>query len=292
MDAMRVAVLGPGGIGGMLGALLAREGHAVTCLARPGTAEHIDRHGLSLSSDRFGEVQAPARGVERLDEPVDACLVATKASHLDDALDRVPPELLGDALLVPLLNGVEHMALLRERFPRARSVAGAIRVVASRSAPGVARQEGQMAALELGPGADELADALRATGLDVAVRPDEASLLWGKLCFLAPVALLTTRHMAALGPVRQEHGDDLAAVVREVAAVARAEGADADPEATLAFVGTVPDAMRSSMQRDAEEGNPTELEAIGGAVLRAAARRGIAVPVTERIVEELRTRLR
>jgi 2-dehydropantoate 2-reductase len=288
---LRVAVLGPGGVGGLLAALLARQGHDVTCLARPGTAAHIDRHGLRLTSPRFGDLTAAVRGAEHLDRPVDVCLVTPKATQLDAALERVPDEVLDGALLVPLLNGVEHMDLLRRRYPAARVVAGAIRVVASRPAPGVVLHEGQLAAVQLGPGAESLADALRGAGLDVAVRPDEAGLLWDKLGFLAPVALLTTQFMTSLGPVREQHGEDLAAVVREVAAVAGAEGAPTDAEATLAFVRSVPDGMRSSMQRDAEAGNPTELEAIGGAVLRAAERHGIDVPVTRRIVGELRTRL-
>ena len=291
MSTLRVAVLGPGGVGGLLAALLARQGHPVTCLAGRDTAARIDRDGLHLSSDRYGDVTAPVRGAERLDTPVDACLVTTKATQLEEALGRVPPETLGTAVLVPLLNGVEHVQLLRERYPRARTVAGSIRVNAARTAPGVVRHEGPLAAVELGPGAETLGDALRGAGLDVAVRTDERGLLWDKLSFLAPLALLTTQYMAPLGPVREQHGQDFEAVVREVAAVARAEGADVDPAATLAFARTVPADMSSSMQRDAEAGNPTELEAIGGAVLRAAARHGLAVPVTEKIVAQLRTRL-
>jgi 2-dehydropantoate 2-reductase len=290
-DPLRVAVLGPGGVGGLLATLLARQGHAVTCLAPAETARYIDRNGVALSSDRYGAVTAHARGAERLDEPVDVCLVTTKAPQLDAALDRVPPELLGDAVLVPFLNGIEHMELLRRRYPAARTVAGAIRVVASRPAPGQFRHEGHLAAVQLGPGADGLRDALERAGLDVTARPDEAGLLWDKLCFLAPVALLTTTLMAPLGAVREQRAEELRAVVREVAAVARADGADADAAATLAFMETVPAEMRSSMQRDAEAGHPTELEAIGGAVLRAAERHGLDVPVTGRLVAALRDRL-
>ncbi len=203
----------------------------------------------------------------------------------------MPASELGGAVLVPLLNGVEHMALLRERYPAARVVAGAIQVVASRTAPGEYRHEGQLCAVRLGPGADALAAALEDAGVDVLVRSDEARLLWDKLCFLAPVALLTTSAAEPLGVVRDEHGAELRAVIDEVAAVARAEGAPADPESTWGFVQGVPAGMTSSMQRDAAAGLPTELEAIGGAVLRAAERHGVDVPVTRRIVEELRARL-
>jgi 2-dehydropantoate 2-reductase len=291
VDPLRIAVLGPGGVGGLLATLLARRGHAVTCLARPDTAAHIDRHGLRLTSDRFGELTAAVRAAVALDFPVDVCLITPKATQLDAALERVAPEAVGTAVLVPLLNGIEHMQLLRARYPEARTVAGAIRVVASRPAPGVVRHEGRLADVQLAPGADELAAALEQAGLDVTTRPDEAGLLWDKLSFLAPVALLTTTVMGPLGAVREQRGAELEAVVEEVAAVARADGAAADAAATLAFMRTVPAEMRSSMQRDAEAGNPTELEAIGGAVLRAAERHGVDVPVTRRLVTELRARL-
>jgi 2-dehydropantoate 2-reductase len=287
VDALRVAVLGPGGVGGLVGTLLARQGHAVTCLAGAETAGHIERHGLRLVSDRYGEVTAPAHGAELLTEPVDVCLVTPKATRLEEALERVPATTLGDAVVVPLLNGLEHMALLRQRYPAARVVAGAIRVVASRTGPGVVRHEGTLAAVQLAPGAERLADALAGAGLDVAVRPDEVGLLWDKLAFLAPVALLTTTLDAPLGAVREQLGDELRALVEEVAAVARAEGAQADAAATLAFMETVPAGMTSSLQRDTAAGHETELEAIGGAVLRAAARHGVDVPVTTRVVTEL-----
>ncbi len=91
--------------------------------------------------------------------------------------------------------------------------------------------------------------------------------------------------------MRRDRTDELRAVVEEVAAVARADGAPSDPAATWAFMQTVPETMRSSMERDAAAGNPLELEAIGGAVLRAAQRHGVDVPATRRLVEELRTRV-
>ena len=54
MDPLRVAVLGPGGVGGLVGTLLARQGHAVACLARAETAGHIERHGLRLVTTGTG----------------------------------------------------------------------------------------------------------------------------------------------------------------------------------------------------------------------------------------------
>jgi 2-dehydropantoate 2-reductase len=137
---------------------------------------------------------------------------------------------------------------------------------------------------------DALAAQLRQAGLDVTVRDDETALLWDKLAFLAPLALLTTHAGAPAGVVRDERRADLETVIGEVAAVAEAAGAQVDPTTILGMFDRVPAGMKSSMQRDAEANRPTELDAIGGAVLRAARRHGIDTPVTGRLVDELRAR--
>jgi 2-dehydropantoate 2-reductase len=72
--------------------------------------------------------------------------------------------------------------------------------------------------------------------------------------------------------------------------VARAEGAAVEEHAVVAFFDSIPAELRSSMQRDADAGSPLELDALGGAIVRAAARHGIPVPVTTRYVEELHGR--
>jgi 2-dehydropantoate 2-reductase len=79
----------------------------------------------------------------------------------------------------------------------------------------------------------------------------------------------------------------LAALIEEVAAVSRAVGAPADASATLRFYDGLAAEMKSSMLRDAEAGRPLELDAIGGALLRAAKRHGVEVPVATRLVADL-----
>ncbi len=292
MAVLRIAVLGPGGVGGLLAALLAADGHEVGCLAGPETVRVLREQGLRLTSARFGDRTQPVAAAEVLDQPVDVCLVTVKATQLDAALARMPADVLGEAMLVPLLNGVEHVAVLRERYPRARVVAGTIRVESTRTGPGEVHHASPFAAVELctAPGVDRLAGALERAGLDVRVRDDEGAVLWDKLGFLAPLALLTTVTGQPAGVVRERSREDLLALVEEVAAVARAEGAPGDATAVVTAFDALPAAMRSSMQRDAESGRPLEVDALGGAVLRAAARHGLEVPVTARLVAQLRSR--
>ncbi|GGM30174.1 ketopantoate reductase family protein [Dactylosporangium sucinum] len=283
-----VAILGPGGVGGLLGGVLARAGHRVVVLARPETAQALERDGLTVHSVQFGDFTVPLR--TRLSGPPDLTVVATKATALPGALDPVAP----GGLILPLLNGVDHMALLRSRFPAEDVVAGSIRVESTRVAPGRIEHTSPFSAIELGSDVvaparvEALAEVLRGAGFEVTVRPGEAHVLWDKLALLAPMALLTTAARATVGEARTARRADLEAVVREVAAVARASGASTDPARILTVIDGIPAGMKSSMLRDAEAGRPLELDAIGGSVIRAGARLGVPTPVTERVVAQLR----
>jgi 2-dehydropantoate 2-reductase len=292
----RFAVVGPGGVGGLLGAVLTRAGNDVVYVARPDTSAALNADGISLTSAQFGAFHVPANATSTLDRPVDACLLAVKANHLPAALDATPPDVLGDGLVIPLLNGVDHMAVLRERYPAAQVLAGAIRVETTRVAPGRIEHTSPFSWIEVASltapreRVDGFAGQLRDAGFDVTVRDDETALLWDKLAFLAPLALLTTHAGAPIGAVRDEHRADLDAVVGEVVAVAKAAGAAVELSTIVGMFERVPASLKSSMLRDAEAGRPIELDAIGGAVLRAAGRHGIDVPATTQLVADLSSR--
>ncbi|ANP54772.1 2-dehydropantoate 2-reductase [Streptomyces griseochromogenes] len=289
-----VAVLGPGGTGGLLAALLSRSGHRVICLAREATADTLRGTGIQVRSGQFGEFTAPVEADTELREPVDACLIAVKHTALDAALTRVPPAALGDALVVPLLNGVEHPAALRARYGRDRVAPAVIRVESTRLAPGVIEHGSPFTEMDLTGDPvprtrlEDLAAVLSGAGVTTRVLGDETAALWAKMAFLAPFALLTTRYGLPLGEARTRHREELESLVAETAAVSRACGAPADPAQALSRYDAFPPSAKSSMQRDAEAGRPLELDAIGGALLRAADRHGVPVPVTARLVGELR----
>jgi 2-dehydropantoate 2-reductase len=291
-----VAVLGPGGVGGLLAALLARAGDSVVVLAGESTARAIGERGLQVRSSRFGDFQVNVDSAVELQGPVDACLITVKATQLEPALERVPAPALGQALLVPFLNGIDHVARLRALYQTSSVVAGTIRVEVARIEAGSIRHTSPFAAVEIATSpavadrVETLAAHLRATGLDVKVRDEEVSMLWDKLVLLGPLALLTTHERANVGEVRIHRRDDARALITEVSAVAKAEGVAVDPAAVLRMFDAAPDAMESSMQRDQAAGLPLELDAIGGAILDRAGRAGVAVPVTTRLVLELRER--
>jgi 2-dehydropantoate 2-reductase len=290
---VRHAILGAGGVGGLIGGALARTGSEVVLLLRPETlAVHPGR--LRVESVVLGDFEVDVATAAALDREVDALWITPKATQLDAALELAPAATVGDAVVVPLLNGVDHVSLLRARYERV--LAAAISVESERVEPGLVRQKTPFAFVVLAPGArqEEIAAELRAAGFDVSLAPDEPTLLWEKVVFLAPLALTTTARGAPVGAVQAEPDWQLR-LLRchdEAVAVGLAEGATLDAtELHRRFLGFSGGEMRTSMQKDFDAGRPLELDAIGGAIVRGGREHGIPTPATEELVRLVEARL-
>ncbi|MEA2423255.1 MAG: 2-dehydropantoate 2-reductase [Thermoleophilaceae bacterium] len=285
-----VAILGPGGVGGFLaGALERADATSVTLVAREEAAATIARDGLRVHSVRVGDFSARPRAVAALDGPVDALLVATKAVGLEDALERVRG--LEPGIVLPLLNGLGHLDVLRERYG-SRAVAGSIRIESTRTRTGEIEQTSPFLRIDMAS-ADpamhaplaELAALLERADVPARVLDSEAQAMWGKLVRLNAIALASSAWDLPLGEIRSdpERRAALEACVHEAAAVARAEGATVDPAFTIAELDDAHPELRTSMQRDIAAGRAPELDAIAGSVLRAAARHGLECPTIGRL---------
>jgi 2-dehydropantoate 2-reductase len=291
---MRYAVLGAGGVGGLVGGALAKAGHDVTLLVRPGRRDLYSER-LSVQSEALGNFEAPVRVADWLDEHFDVVWIAVKATALESALSTIAPEVLGDGILVPLLNGVDHVQRLRDRYGAERVLPGTIRVEAEQIGPGRVRHLSEFADVQVAPNpatrerTETLCEELRDAGLGCEVQDDEATMLWSKLCFLAPFALATTASEGSLGVVRADAGRwaSLEQCVNEACAVGVAEGAKVAPEPILATLKEAPEGFRSSMQKDVAAGRPPELEAIAGPILRGGTEHGIEVSVTRALVDRI-----
>jgi 2-dehydropantoate 2-reductase len=300
---VKIAVLGPGGVGGLLAGLLERSGEQVVVVAREPTAAIISEQGLHVSSISFGDFVARPQAVARLQEPVDALIVATKAAGLEPALERVAAE---PQLVLPLLNGLDHLAVLRRRFEAGSVLAGTIRVEADRPQAAVVVHSSEFLLVEMAThdhAAAErmgaLAHALSQAGVSVRAEwpvseRSEAQVMWSKLVRLNALACTTSAYDRLLGEIRStpDLRADLVGAIEEGCAVALAEGAsDVDPAKALDELERAHATLGSSMQRDIAAGREPELDAIPGAVLRAGARHGLACPTIEKLLALIRARI-
>jgi len=288
------AILGPGGVGGFLAGALARTGEDTVIVAREPTADLISRQGLEVKSVRLGDFTAHPAAVARLDSAVDVLIVATKATTLDLALERIESI---PRLVVPVLNGLDHMTTLRERFGRDQVAAGAIRIESNRPRGGLIVQTSPFLRVDLASddpalraALGELAGALERADVPAALGPSEAQILWSKLVRLNALALTTSAYDAPVGIIRTQHRATLEACMREAAAVANADGADIDPAKRMQELDEAHAELGSSMQRDIAAGREPELDAITGSVLRAAARHGLGCPTIARLALQVAAR--
>jgi 2-dehydropantoate 2-reductase len=284
-------------VGGLVAGALDRAGTSVLVLARDSTVAVISARGLRVRSVLLGDFDAHPRAAARLEEPVDVLIVATKASGLREAIERVE---VVPRLVLPLLNGLDHIAVLRERFGEDTVVAATIRVEADRPEPGVVIHTSQFLRVEMASchpvartAMAQLAGTLSDAGVPARVGDSESQVMWSKLVRLNALACTTSAYDLLLGEIRStpELRADLLGAIEEGCAVARAEGASIPTGDPLGELTAAHASLGSSMARDIAAGREPELDAIPGAVLRAAARHGVACPTIERLVGMIAVRV-
>jgi 2-dehydropantoate 2-reductase len=227
--------------------------------------------------------------------PADVLWITVKATELESALGALTNPAAVRAI-VPLLNGIDHLPLLRSRFGAERVIAATIAVESERVAPAHIVHRSSFSRLNVSSAGRALLEdtiaQLQQIGFECRFVDHEPTLMWSKLVFLAAFALTTT----ASGKTTSEVLADPTwrqmglSCIREASAVAVAEGAKIDAEAVIAGVMKLPAAMRSSMQKDVEQGKTPELDAIAGPILRGASRHRIEVPTVKNLVAEVERR--
>jgi 2-dehydropantoate 2-reductase len=121
---------------------------------------------------------------------------------------------------------------------------------------------------------------------------NEQTLLWSKLCFLGPFALVTSASGMNKGEIYAdaEWKRKLISAITEACAVARASHAEVDPTQIQAIFDGLPSGIRSSMQKDLASRRQLELDAIGGPIVRGGERYGIDVSTTAALIAVIRAK--
>ena len=252
-------------------------------VGREPTVERIRDGGIQLTSALLGEFTARPAATAELGDAVDVLFVAAKATGLDAALSRIRSE---PALVVPLLNGLDHMQRLRERFatvaagddpdrirpPRARRRS-------CRPAPGCA-SSWRPTTRACARRSSTWRARSSAAGVPALVGPGEAQILWSKLVRLTALACTTSASDQPIGFIR-----DRSRVAPDARGMRAGGGSGgqcrrrpARPAGPLRELEAAHAELGSSMRRDIAAGREPELDAIAGSVLRAGRRHGIELP--------------
>jgi 2-dehydropantoate 2-reductase len=187
----------------------------------------------------------------RCSNPVDVLWITTKTYQLKTALQALQSL---PRCIVPSLNGVDHVEVLRAHFGRDRVLAAAIAVWSREDCPGRFVQRSRFVNLNLvAIGEQVLVEiVVRLRDLEFTCRfiQNEQTLLWSKLCFLGPFALVTSASGVNKGEIYAdaEWNRKLISATAEACAVAKASRAEVD----AAQIEAIFDGLSSDLRSSAE----------------------------------------
>ncbi|HEV8595614.1 MAG TPA: ketopantoate reductase family protein [Thermoplasmata archaeon] len=273
---MRILVFGAGAIGSLLAGLLSRE-NEVTMVARKPHVDAVNRQGLRISG-LTTLLAWPTAAADAPSTEFDVVFVATKAYDTTAAVEALRA-FWRHSVFVTLQNGLGNAETLAAKTDRV--IAGTTTHGVTFVAPGEIVHAGAGDTM-IGPwkgvkskDADLIARMLTASGIATSVTDDVRQELWGKALVNAAINPLTAVLRRSNGELVRN--DDLRAlaerIVREGTVAAAHAGVVLDADATVRRALDVAHRTaenRSSMLQDIEHGHRTEVEAITGAILRAA----------------------
>lgn len=273
---MKILILGAGGIGGYFGARLIQAGADVTFLLREQRKQLIAREGLRVETPQ-GNFSVQPRTVTSatVQAEYDLIVLGPKAYDLDDALASLH-RADSRGLLLPFLNGMDHLRLLDARYGRERVLGGVAHIAATITSTGAVKQLSDLHRLTVGPRAAEQAALAREfVALGAGARFDSVysdnieQVLWTKWVFLATLAGMTTVCQGTVGEiVATPDGEALAReMYAECCAVAQAQNHPISAEEqgkALAMLTQQGSSFTASMLRDLQNGQRTEHEHILG----------------------------
>jgi 2-dehydropantoate 2-reductase len=289
---MRILILGAGAIGGYYGGRLAEGGADVTFLVRPRRRAQLAERGLVVRSP-LGDIEQPVKTMlaEELREPFDLVLLSSKAYDLDSAIAAIAPAVGPSSAVLPLLNGMNHLTLLADRFGADRVLGGACYIGATLDPSGEVRHMGNMEALvfgEVGGGRSARGEAFAAilakTKINATLSEDVTQNMWDKFVMLASLAATTTLTRAVVGEILEAPSGEtfMLDALGECERTATVDGHPPSAEAlgrTRKMLTQRGSQFAASMMRDLVAGGPTEGDHIIGDLVRRAAKHGVAVPI-------------
>jgi 2-dehydropantoate 2-reductase len=288
---MRILILGAGGVGGYFGGRLAQAGEDVTFLVRPARASQL-ADGLRIEST-YGNVTVPVQVIEagQSAPAPDVIMLASKSYGLTGALEAIAPHIRSETVVLPVLNGLNHVPLIASRFSEAIVWGGVAHIGATLASDGTVRHLNDIHRLTVGPRGDDgsivlaerFVEAGKRAGFDARLSRDILQELWDKWVMLAPLAAATCLIRESVGRIVATEGGErlMLDLIDECARIAEAEGhgpAEDRLDATRRMLTQRGSAFTASMLRDMQAGGPTEADHVIGDLVRRGAAHGIETP--------------
>jgi 2-dehydropantoate 2-reductase len=309
-----IGVAGAGSIGCFVGGMLAGAGRQVALLARPRVIGEIESNGLRLTSFEGFDQKVASQRLTLSEDPriladVGVVLVTVKSADSAEIADVIAANAPADAVIVSLQNGVGNVAVLRQKLPGRRVLAGMVPFNVIARGPGQFHRatSGDIIIEQDGAGT---AEALSVPGLKMRPSANIAGVQWGKLLVnlnnaLNALADLPLRQQLAQRAWRRLFADQIAEGLAAIkAAGIKPVSSTPIPASWTPHLLRLPDTIfgmllgrtmkidpdaRSSMWEDLQRGRRTEIDYLQGVITEIADRHALQVPLSRRIVALIRS---
>jgi 2-dehydropantoate 2-reductase len=292
MSQPRLLIVGAGAVGGYFGGRLAQAGRDVTFLVRDRRAQQLRQRGLEIVSPHGDAKIDPKIATKaELTEPFDLVLLAVKHYLLNAAIADVAPAIGKNSVILPVLNGIRHLELLRTAFGGAHVLGGVCIVATTLDADDRIVQLNEMQELSYGELDGTLSERIRTidrtmqgAGFNARLSSSIELQMWEKWVFIAALGGITCLMRGTVGEVQHApRGRDLTiAMLDECVAVATAAGYAPRPLARVRAFNVLTDEnsnLASSMYRDLQKGQQLEADAIIGDMCVRGEAAGVKVPL-------------
>jgi 2-dehydropantoate 2-reductase len=297
---MRALIVGAGSVGGYFGSRLVAAKRDVSFLVRPQRASQLAR-GLTVRS-QGGDTTVPVKLLLTGDTAgeFDVILLAVKAYQLQRAIDDLAPHVSERTMILPVLNGMQHMDELRTRFGAARVIGGVARVATTLDEQGRIVDQASFHDLFYGEWSGErssrivaLDQFMHGAGFDTRLSSEIEREMWEKWALLASLGAITCLMDADIGRVARAAGGSAfvqALVTEVVTSIAAAWRPLAEPfrSQVIALFTDRTSTLTASMYRDMKAGHRIEADQIIGDLVRRAAKHDVATPLLSTVLARLR----
>lgn len=289
---MRILMAGAGATGGYFGARLAQAGQDVTFLVRERRYQQLQNNGLVLQTPQGTETLQPQlTQVSTLTGHFDLIIVTVKSFALEQVMEDIAPAVGPDTLIMPILNGMRHIATLQQRFGEDKVIGGLCKINATLGEQGEIIQMTPLHQIFYGAldgNNDERLQrvdaALRDCQVDTLFSDNIMDELWEKWLLLSTLGAVCCLARGDTRQILTSRGGEalLQGIFTEILSVITAEGYQPRPAVTariFELLNNPATPMTSSMYRDLTQGYDIEADQIIGDLLLRAKRNGLATPL-------------
>lgn len=298
---MKFAVLGAGGVGGIVGGYLALSGNEVTFIARGEHLSALKNKGLLLRTAHRGDIAVPtakACAIEEYDDEPDVIIVCFKYYSISSAIEFAKRYAGANTLIIPLLNVFGTGAVMQKELPGLTVLDGCVYIYGMVESPGIVAQPAPILRVFYGfrpemerrleSLAKKIEPVLNKAGIEGHFTDQIQREALQKFSYVSPLGAAGLYYDAVSGDfmVEGEPRKLFVGLIKEIEALGNGMGIRFEHslvDVNLKLMDSFTKDLKTSMQRDVAHGGPSEFDGLVHRVPRLGKEYHVPTPLYDKI---------